>query len=245
MSDRLDAPKLLDPHRPLLKSYFENAHAIQRLILARLNDQLGLQGAGDLEEGLLPSLHKLYSRSGDQVRFVRSPPQPMDDRQVALGAHTDFGSVTLLFNRLGGLQILPQPGFQLPSGERYDDWLWVRPLPSHCIVNLGDATVKFSAGRLKSPMHRVVNPPGDQSTSVRYSLAFFSRPEDEVMLKALKGHGSKSIDEAAAEMQARGHIEEEINARDWTLGRVFKRRGMGKREDIEGFEMRKTYGFRV
>ena len=42
--------------------------------------------------------------------------------------------MTILFNRLGGLQVLP-PG----EGA---EWCYVKPLAGHAIVNLGDAMVK-------------------------------------------------------------------------------------------------------
>ena len=48
-------------------------------------------------------------------------------------------------------------------------------------MNLGDALVKFSAGVLRSNIHRVVPPPGVQGCETRYSLVYFSRPEDEVV----------------------------------------------------------------
>lgn len=72
--------------------------------------------------------------SGDQIRLIKSPPQPETESRIALGKHTDFGSITILFNQLGGLQILP-------PGED-PQWTFVRPLPGHCIVNLGDAMVR-------------------------------------------------------------------------------------------------------
>ena len=57
----------------------------------------------------------------------------------------------------------------------------------HCICNLGDAMVKFTAGILRSNMHRVINPPGAQSDCTRMSVVYFSRPEDQVILKILEG----------------------------------------------------------
>lgn len=93
--------------------------------------------------------------------------------------------MTVLFNRLGGLQVLP------PDSDR---WCYVKPLKGHCVCNLGDAMVKFTAGVLRSNIHRVVNPPGEQGGETRMSLVYFSRPEDEVVLKVLEG--SAVIDEA-------------------------------------------------
>jgi isopenicillin N synthase-like dioxygenase len=114
-------------------------------------------------------MHRIDGRSGDQIRFVKAPPQPKDDRRTALGEHTDFGSVTVLFNRLGGLQVLP-PG-------RDAQWCYVKPLDGHAIINLGDAMVKFTNGLLRSNIHRVSAPPGEQADYNRFSLVYFNRPE--------------------------------------------------------------------
>ncbi|KAL9058004.1 MAG: hypothetical protein Q9162_001996 [Coniocarpon cinnabarinum] len=238
MSERLPQPQLFDAYRPLLTSYMTNAHSIVSVILARLNEKLGLSTA---PVPVLSGLHRRSSISGDQVRFIRAPPQPMDDRQASLGAHTDFGSVTLLFNRLGGLQVLPPPELTNEHGESYTDWLYVKPLPGHCIVNLGDAMVKFSGGILKSATHRVVNPPGEeQGKLVRHSLVYFARPADEVMLRVLRGQGSKMIDAAAAERESRGEVDEEITAKDWILRRALGRRGKAgySMKDADGTEVK-------
>lgn len=164
----------------------------------------------------------------------------MDDRQLTLGAHTDFGSVTLLFNKLGGLQVYPPPEAKNAAGQPFNEWLYVRPLPGHCIVNLGDAMVKFTAGLLKSGTHRVVNPPGEeQGRLVRTSLVYFSRPKDDVMLKVLKGRGSAMIDQAAAAKEGRGEIDKEIKSKDWITRRALGRREVGKykMQDADGTEV--------
>lgn len=146
----------------------------------------------------------------------------MDDRQQALGEHTDFGSVTILFNRLGGLQVLP------PTTEQ---WAYVKPLKGHCVVNLGDAMVKFSAGILRSNIHRVVNPPGQQGNETRYSLVYFNRPEDEVILKVLDG--SDVIDERVRENPSLRE-EEQVTAKEWILRRAMGRRTGGDWSKGEG-----------
>ena len=189
-----------------------NAHAIVTMLLSRLAEKLHLPASA------LTSLHRLDAVSGDQVRWVRSAPQPPDDRKTAMGAHTDFGSITLLFNKLGGLQVR-MPG----EGEGGEQWRYVRPLPGHCIVNLGDATSKFTNGLLKSSYHRVVNPPGAQSESVRMSLVYFSRPEDSALLKPLSG--SDLID---AVQRVGGEGEKAMTAKDWILARALGIRGATK-----------------
>jgi len=185
-----------------------SAHSIVTLVLSLLNEHL------KLPPNTLQDMHRLQGNSGDQIRFIKAPPQPTDDRKTALGEHTDFGSVTVLFNRLGGLQVLP-PG-------RNAEWCYVKPLPNHAIINLGDAMVKFTNGLLRSNIHRVISSPGEQANTTRYSLVYFNRPEDDVMLKRLSG--SDLI--PPLEMN---EVEEEINSKDWII-----RRALGHRHAVHG-----------
>ncbi|KAI7287066.1 Clavaminate synthase-like protein [Hortaea werneckii] len=209
IGEPLPAPAVLEQgdSRKLLESYIRRSHAIVSLILSLLNDKLGLP------TGTLENLHQLHAVSGDQVRWVRSPPQMMDDTQMSLGEHTDFGSITILFNRLGGLQVLP------PGSE---EWCYVKPLRGHCIVNLGDAMVKFTAGILRSNIHRVVSPPLGQEHMTRMSLVYFARPEDDVVLKALEE--SEMVKTKREDQRREGRDDEEITAKDWILRRALGRR---------------------
>ena len=125
----------------------------------------------------LLSLHRTTARSGDHIRFNKSAPGKYDEAKVRLGEHTDFGSLTMLFNWLGGLQI---------RHPATNEWVYVPPVPGSAVVNLGDALVKFSAGVLRSNVHRVVPAPEPQDKLDRFSLVFFSRPEDAVVLRRLK-----------------------------------------------------------
>lgn len=82
----LPAPECLrgEEARGLLAGYVRKCHAIVTLLLGVLNDRLGYP------EGTLQGLHRLGERSGDQVRWVKSPPseQPEDEGRRALGEHT-------------------------------------------------------------------------------------------------------------------------------------------------------------
>ncbi|KAJ3499832.1 hypothetical protein NLG97_g17 [Lecanicillium saksenae] len=219
ISKRWPAPTVLESNRSLLKSFITEAHSIVTLLLEILNKYL------ELPDGTLPSMHRLHLPGGDQVRFIKAPPQPKDDRQTALGEHTDFGSITVLFNRLGGLQVLP-PG-------RDSEWCYVKPLAGHAIINLGDALVKFTNGLLRSNIHRVVAPPGAQASHTRYSLVYFNRPEDSVFLRRLD-YGEK------IPPLAKGEPEEEICSKDWIL-----RRALGSRphlSDTGAFDLSKSRG---
>ncbi|KAI7529475.1 Clavaminate synthase-like protein [Hortaea werneckii] len=228
IGDPLPAPNVLKQvdSRKLLESYMRRSHAIVSLILSLLDGKLGLR------KGTLENLHRLDAVSGDQVRWVHSPPQVMDDKQMSLGEHTDFGSITILFNRLGGLQVLP-PGS--------DEWCYVKPLKGHCIVNLGDAMVKFTAGILRSNIHRVVSPPQGQEHMTRMSLVYFARPEDDVVLKPLEE--SEMVKTKRANQRSEGQDDEEITAKDWILRRALGRRVGGDYATSGGTEAGRSKQF--
>ncbi|KAJ6512521.1 Clavaminate synthase-like protein [Mycena sanguinolenta] len=153
--------------------FIEKSLIINQTILDVFNDKLGL------EKGTLANLHHLEEHSECLARCLFSP--PILDPQTFLNAHTDFGSLSFLHNRLGGLQVL------VPGSET---WQYVKPLPGHAICNLGDAMVFLSGGILRSNMHRVVNPPGAQGSLPRFSLVYFTRPNSSVLLRALTNESS-------------------------------------------------------
>jgi isopenicillin N synthase-like dioxygenase len=203
----LFGPAILQNHQCLLRRYIESAQSIHTVILQALSNQLGLS-----PERSLLNLHRISKPSGDQIRITYAPPSSgtQSEERMKLGEHTDFGSLSLLFNRLGGLQVLP-PG-QVA-------WHYVRPMKGHAIVNLGDAMVKFTNGLLRSNIHRVVSPPGLQASLPRVSIVYFMRPEDDAKLNRLEG--SDLIPELA-----KGQVEEIVNAKDW-LQRRFNMRMKG------------------
>ena len=86
-------------------------------------------------------------------------------------------------------------------------------------MNLGDATVKFTNGLLRSNIHRVVSPPGAQADCTRYSLVYFSRPEDDVILKRLDG---SDVIPGLGE----GEVDEEVSSKDWIIRRAMTKRTM-------------------
>jgi isopenicillin N synthase-like dioxygenase len=148
--------------------------AVNATLMNVFNDRLGLP------EGELAKRHSMEEFSGSEARCIKNPPRPqgMSEEQRAIGAHTDFGSLSFLHNRLGGLQVL------VPGTEK---WQFVKPIPGHAICNIGDAMAVFSGGILRSNTHRVVTPPGAQAHYERWSLVFFTRPGNSVLLQALAG----------------------------------------------------------
>ena len=87
-------------------------------------------------------------------------------------AHTDVGSLTLLFTSTPGLQVLHQAD---------GTWRSVTPPPGSVVVNVGDTLSFLTGGACRSCVHRVV-PAVDEATgtsALRWALAWFLRPELE------------------------------------------------------------------
>jgi len=163
-----------------------------------------------LPEGTLEKYHSLEENGGSEARCIRSQPRPdRAEGKAALGEHTDFGSLTFLHNRLGGLQVL-MPG--------NDKWLYVKPIPGHAICNVGDTMTIFTAGILRSNLHRIVPPPGEQKNQDRWSVVYFTRPAYKVYLKALV-EDSPLIAEAAANAPP-GKYDTGETAGEWVFRRV-------------------------
>jgi isopenicillin N synthase-like dioxygenase len=112
--------------------------------------------------------------SGSIVRMLRYPGgQAVGD--VGAGAHSDYGSVTLLFQREGqrGLEVMD------PEGR----WKGVEVRPKGAdgeippiVVNVGDLLSYWTNGLLKSTVHRVIMP--KEADKARYSIVYFCHPKD-------------------------------------------------------------------
>ena len=60
-------------------------------------------------------------------------------------------------------------------------------LPDQLVVNVGDMLERLTNKKLKSTIHRVVNPPRNLMNIPRYSIPFFMHPRSEMSLAALPG----------------------------------------------------------
>jgi len=104
-----------------------------------------------------------------------APPQP---GQLRAGAHTDYGSLTILLPQAGsgGLQIMTPEG----------DWRDVPPVAGAFVINIGDLMALWTNDRWVSTLHRVVNPPlGAGASSRRQSFAFFHQPNWHAEIRCL------------------------------------------------------------
>lgn len=82
---------------------------------------------------------------------------------------------------------------------------------------------KFTGGLLRSNIHRVVSPPGEQAEETRYSVVYFSRPEDEVVLKRLEG----------GVIPKGGDDGEAMNSKEWIKLQALRLRKVGVEKSEE------------
>ena len=95
-----------------------------------------------------------------------TPPLP---GQLRAGAHSDYGSLTILLPEAasGGLEIFTPE----------QTWRPVPPVAGAFIINLGDLMARWTNDRWVSTLHRVVNPSPDATGSTRrQSFAYFHQP---------------------------------------------------------------------
>ncbi|KAL0260715.1 hypothetical protein SLS55_004405 [Diplodia seriata] len=149
---------------------------------AAAGEEVGGGEPADEEEG------KEEGRLGGEKQ--RSPPSAS-----RIGAHSDFGSLTILFqDAVGGLEVEDphRPGVFRPAP----------PVEGTLLVNVGDLLERWSNGRWRSTVHRVGAPPverlreagavvgsggGQEMCKARYSIPFFSAPNDDAVIEALPG----------------------------------------------------------
>ncbi|MBL7847718.1 MAG: isopenicillin N synthase family oxygenase [Cyclobacteriaceae bacterium] len=97
---------------------------------------------------------------------------------VRAAEHGDINLITLLMGASAdGLQVLRRDG----------KWIPITALPEQLVVNVGDMLERLTNKKLKSTIHRVVNPPRHLMNTPRYSIPFFMHPRSEMSLAALKG----------------------------------------------------------
>ncbi|KAI1270072.1 hypothetical protein F5Y18DRAFT_366984 [Xylariaceae sp. FL1019] len=169
-------PPSVFPHVSLFMSYVTHCQDVLAILNKALARQLGLP------EDTFAARQSPTEKSGTVLRLLKYYASPeAEDLRTSLIHHTDFGTITLLANIVGGLQILKRGGDPLND----DDWAWVRPQPGFLIVNMGDAMAQWTGGVLHSCIHRVRHAPGAHRFVEKYNVAYLARPELNASMKRL------------------------------------------------------------
>ncbi|KAH7911550.1 hypothetical protein BJ138DRAFT_1125933 [Hygrophoropsis aurantiaca] len=159
-------------------AFFQTCHDLHTVVMRSI--ALGL----DLQEDFFSQ--KIHDQCHN-LRLLSYPPIRTSllqgDGQARAGAHSDYGTLTLLFqDSVGGLEV------QNPHTKKYQP---APPIPGTIVINAGDLLARWSNDVLRSTLHRVVAPPAQKIsetegvTPARQSIAFFCNPNFDAVIESL------------------------------------------------------------
>jgi len=161
--------------------FYWTLYKIELLVLRALSLGLGLN------EDYFASYHK---DATCQLRLLHYPSVPVASLRKGeierIGAHSDFGSITLLLqDDIGGLEI--------EDPTQKDVFRPAPPVKGSIIVNAGDFLMRWSNDTIKSTLHRVRAPPhlasdsDEAMTPERYSIPYFCAADRDTKVECLPG----------------------------------------------------------
>lgn len=133
-----------------------------------------------LHLGLEETYFDSYIHNGNSIlRPIHYPPITQEpEKAVRAAAHGDINLITLLMGAQGrGLQVQNHKG----------EWIDAIAEPDELMINVGDMLSRHTNNKLKSTIHRVVNPPRELWGTSRYSIPFFMHPISDMKLDVLEG----------------------------------------------------------
>jgi isopenicillin N synthase-like dioxygenase len=215
-------PKSLTLHVDELADFNQRCKSLCHLIL-----ELFAQGLDIEDKNFFTSRHTEPSCT---VRLLHYPAIPEEadyqpEVDIRAGAHSDYGSITLLFQRPS------QPGLEIRTPS--NTWAPVPVIPTGyttsttfppILVNIGDLLSYWTNGFLKSTIHRVIFPKdARRGGEDRYSIAYFCHPNENTTLVPVPskmiaerkmvdevGYGGGATGERA--MTAKEHLQNRLNA---------------------------------
>ncbi len=120
---------------------------------------------------------KFVTNGNSILRPIHYPPI-VDKPKGAVRAaeHGDINLITLLMGAsASGLEVK----------NKQEQWIPVTALPEQLVINVGDMLQRLTNNKLRSTIHRVVNPPKEDWGKSRYSIPFFTHPKSEMNLSCL------------------------------------------------------------
>jgi isopenicillin N synthase-like dioxygenase len=205
-------------YEPQLSAFRDTCHALCTKILYLLGVGLEVDPPDFFSSAHLPA----KGPSGTTLRFLRYPPLSSTTADKTLdvraGAHSDYGSVTLLFRLKGqaGLEIQTKdnswaPVPVSPPGTEGDS---APPI----LVNIGDLLSYWTNGLFRSTVHRVVFPSalvdGETDSGPRYSIAYFCHPVGNMTLGAVPSDKVKNFVDPASTPNSNPYAERTVMTAD-------------------------------
>ncbi len=151
--------------RAVLERYYAAVFEVGQVVLGALALALDLP-----REFFRP----MYRHPLVRTRLLHYPPQPAsaDADQYGAAAHTDYGTITVLWqDDVGGLQVRNRAG----------RWIDAPTIADTFVINIGDMLQLWSNDLFVSTPHRVINASGRE----RYSIATFYDPDFDARVECL------------------------------------------------------------
>ncbi|KAH9977704.1 hypothetical protein BGW80DRAFT_1283814 [Lactifluus volemus] len=163
--------------RQTMLSFFQTCHELHTVVMRVI--AVGL----DLDEMFFEDkINEQYHN----LRLLSYPPiktsMLKQEGQARAGAHSDYGTLTLLFqDSVGGLEV------ENPHTNHFQP---AKPIPGTIVVNTGDLLARWSNDIFRSTLHRVVAPPTESTNAegmaaARQSIAFFCNPNGGARISCL------------------------------------------------------------
>jgi isopenicillin N synthase-like dioxygenase len=182
------------------ESFRDTALALYEASLSAAHRLLNVLGASLA----LPADYFTPLHGGENVtlRFLHYPAnlQAKSESQLGAGAHTDYGSITLLFqDDVGGLEVRDADG----------EWRFAPPVPDAVVINTGDLMERWTNGRFRSTLHRVRPITGDRD---RHSIALFVDPDSAVAVECIPSCVGANRPPRYPAITAGEHLRQKISA---------------------------------
>ena len=166
-------PKI-DEFKKTWETYYAAMEDLAKRIMAAFAEALGLESS---------YFDRFISNPISALRALHYPTttDAIIEKQQRAGAHTDYGSLTILLPQVGttGLQI-----------KKKNSWIDVPVLEDCLIINIGDLMELWTAGRWVSTLHRVIARPNQPP---RKSLAYFHQPDWDSIINPINSDNYESV----------------------------------------------------
>lgn len=166
-------PKI-DAFKKTWETYYAAMEDLAKRIMAAFAEALGLESS---------YFDRFISNPISALRALHYPTttDAIIEKQQRAGAHTDYGSLTILLPQVGttGLQI-----------KKKNSWIDVPALEDCLIINIGDLMELWTAGRWVSTLHRVIARPNQPP---RKSLAYFHQPDWDSIINPINSDNYESV----------------------------------------------------
>ena len=144
-----------------------------------------------------------YVVKGNSIlRPIHYPPIVGEPKGAVRAAeHGDINLITLLMGAsASGLEVQNKQG----------DWIPVTALPEQLVVNVGDMLQRLTNNKLRSTIHRVVNPEEKDWGKSRYSIPFFTHPRGNMQLNCLSECVTKNNPKSYDDITAGEYLKERL-----------------------------------